>query len=82
MEWLIYVIVIGALAGWIAGLLMKGRGFGCLANIVIGIIGAVIGGWLFNVLDITIGAGFTGNLVTATIGAIVLLGIAGLFSRR
>jgi len=72
-------IVIGLLAGWLAGTLSRGRGFGCIANIVIGLIGALLGGWLFVKLGI-LGGGFLYSLAAATVGAIVLVAIAGLFS--
>lgn len=65
-------IIIGALAGWIAGQVMKGGGFGLLGNIGVGIVGSFIGGWLFDLLDISAG-GFIGSLVAAVIGAIILL---------
>jgi uncharacterized membrane protein YeaQ/YmgE (transglycosylase-associated protein family) len=75
-------LVVGAIAGWIAGELMRGRGFGLLGNIIVGIIGAVIGGFLFSALGIAPGFGLVGSLITAIIGAVVLLFILGLFQRR
>ena len=77
---LILFLLIGAVAGWLAGLIMKGGGFGILGNIVIGIIGAIIGGYLFGMLGITAG-GIIGSLITATVGAIVLLYVVRLFKR-
>ncbi|MCO5762629.1 MAG: GlsB/YeaQ/YmgE family stress response membrane protein [Chromatiaceae bacterium] len=77
---LIIFLVIGAVAGWLAGLLMRGGGFGLLGNIVVGIVGSVIGGFLFGLLGITAG-GFVGSLVTAVVGAAVLLFVVGLFKR-
>lgn len=74
-------LIIGAVAGWIAGELMRGRGFGLLGNIIIGIIGAVIGGLLFSALGVAPGFGIVGSLITAIIGAVVLLFILGLFRR-
>lgn len=73
-------LIIGLIAGWLAGKIMKGRGFGLLGNIVIGVIGAFLGGWLFSLLGITAG-GFIGSLVTALVGAIVLLYLVRLFKR-
>ena len=64
-------LIIGAIAGWLAGTLMKGRGFGVLGNIVVGIVGAMIGGWMFGLLGISTD-GMIGSLVTAVIGAVVL----------
>jgi len=72
-------IVIGLIAGWLAGTLSRGRGFGCIANLVLGLIGALLGGWLFGKLGI-MGAGFLYTLAAATVGAVVLVLVAGLFS--
>jgi uncharacterized membrane protein YeaQ/YmgE (transglycosylase-associated protein family) len=66
-------LIIGAIAGWIAGALVRGGGFGLIGDIVIGIIGALIGGWLAGALGITIGSGFIASIVTAVIGAVILL---------
>lgn len=65
-------LIIGGLAGWIAGHIMRGGGFGILGNIGVGIVGAVIGGFLFSLLGLQSG-GFVGSLVTAIVGAVVLL---------
>ncbi|MEJ2141664.1 MAG: GlsB/YeaQ/YmgE family stress response membrane protein [Gammaproteobacteria bacterium] len=77
---LIMVLVIGALAGWLAGKIMKGKGFGIPVNIVVGIIGAIIGGFLFGLLGVSAG-GFIGSLVTSTIGAIALLFVISLIKK-
>jgi len=77
---LIIFLAIGALAGWLAGVIMKGRGFGLLGNIVVGIVGAVLGGFLFGFLGIFAGV-LIGSLITATVGAIVFLFIAGLIKK-
>ena len=71
---LIAWLIIGGLAGWIAGNIMRGGGFGILANIGVGIVGAVIGGFRFSLLGLQAG-GFIGSLVTATVGAVLLLWI-------
>ena len=78
---LIWFLLIGAAAGWIAGQLMKGRGFGLLGNIVVGIVGAVLGGYLFGMLGISLGGGLAGSLVTAVLGAVVLLFLVGLIKK-
>lgn len=78
---LIWYLVIGAIAGWLAGKIAEGRGFGLLGNIVVGIVGAVIGGVLFSALGLS-AYGFIGSVVVATIGAIVLLYVVGLIARR
>jgi uncharacterized membrane protein YeaQ/YmgE (transglycosylase-associated protein family) len=72
-------IIMGLLAGWIAGHLTRGRGFGCVADIVLGLIGAVIGGWIFTRLGITT-FGFWGSLAAATLGAVILVAFARLFA--
>ena len=69
----IYMIIIGALAGYVAGILYKGENYGLLGNIVIGVIGSVVGGYIFRLLNVKLEAGFIGSLVTATVGAIVAL---------
>jgi len=72
-------IVIGLLAGWIAGELSRGSGFGCLGNIAIGLVGSILGGWIFSKLGIW-GGGFVYSLAAATVGAVVLVLVARLFS--
>jgi uncharacterized membrane protein YeaQ/YmgE (transglycosylase-associated protein family) len=81
MNNLIWFLIIGAIAGWLAGLLMKGRGFGILGDIIVGIVGALLGGWLFGVLGISAGGGLVGSLIVAFIGAVVLLFIVRLIKR-
>jgi len=77
---LILILIIGAVAGWLAGKIMKGRGFGAVGNIVVGILGAVLGKYLFGLLGIWAG-GLVGSLITATVGAIVLLYVVGLLKK-
>ena len=81
LEALIIWLIVGALAGWIAGLIVKGYGFGLIGNIVVGIIGAVIAGWLLPRLGVVIGSGFVASLINAIIGAVILLVIIGLIRR-
>lgn len=69
---LLIFLIIGAIAGWLAGMLVKGGGNGLLVNIVVGIIGAVIGGSLFGLVGVSSG-GLIGSIITATIGAVILL---------
>jgi uncharacterized membrane protein YeaQ/YmgE (transglycosylase-associated protein family) len=78
---LILFLLIGAIAGWLAGQIMKGGGFGLIGDIIVGVIGAVLGGWLFDVLGIVKGGSLLGQLVTALIGAIVFLFILRLIKR-
>lgn len=66
-------LVIGGVAGWLAGLIVSGTGYGLLADILIGIVGAFIGGWLTTVFGVHVGSGFAPSLVVAVLGAVVLL---------
>lgn len=77
---LIWVLLIGAVAGWLAGLVMKGRGFGLIGNIIIGIIGAFLGSFLLAVFGIVFW-GILGSLLTAFIGAVALLFVIGLIKK-
>jgi uncharacterized membrane protein YeaQ/YmgE (transglycosylase-associated protein family) len=72
-------IGIGLLAGWLAGVLSRGSGFGCLANIFVGLIGSVLGGWIFSKLHI-LGGGFIYSLAAATVGAVLLSVLARLLA--
>lgn len=72
-------IVIGLLAGWIAGEVSRGAGFGCLGNLAIGLVGSILGGWIFSRLGIW-GGGFVYSLAAATVGAVVLVLLARLFA--
>lgn len=69
----IWFLLIGLMAGWLAGQLVKGGGFGTLGDIVVGVIGSMLGGYLFSLFGVSTGAGVLGSLVVATIGAVVLL---------
>ena len=73
LEALLIFLLIGAIAGWLAGLIVKGFGFGLLGNIIVGVLGAVIAGYLFPYFGLSIGAGIVGSIIHATIGAIILL---------
>ena len=70
---LIAWLVIGAVAGWLAGVVVKGGGFGLIGDIIVGIVGAFIGGWGAGALHIHIGSGWISSIITAAIGAILLL---------
>jgi uncharacterized membrane protein YeaQ/YmgE (transglycosylase-associated protein family) len=80
VESLLGILIIGGLAGWVAGLLVKGKGQGIIMNIVVGIVGAVLGSWLFDFFGIT-AAGTIGNFVIAVVGAAVLLGVLQLLRK-
>ena len=74
MDGLLYWIVVGLIAGWLAGVVMKGGGYGIVADIILGILGAIVGGWIFSALGIGAG-GVVGSIVVAFIGAVVLVAI-------
>ena len=80
LESLIILLIIGAIAGWLAGVVVKGYGFGLIGNIVVGIVGAFIGNWLFPQLGFTMEYP-VGAIVSATVGAILLLFVIGLIRR-
>lgn len=76
---LIVLLVIGAIAGWLAGQVMKGKGFGMVGNIVVGVVGSVIAGWLLaGYMPIP---GMMGQIITAAIGSIILLAVSGMVKR-
>jgi len=77
---LIIFLAVGALAGWLAGIIMKGRGFGTIGNIIVGIVGAVLGGFVFGFLGITTGS-LLGSIIMATIGAVMLLFVISLVKK-
>lgn len=70
---ILWFILIGLAAGWLAGQFMKGGGFGIVGDIVLGVVGAVVGGFLFRQLGLSAGGGLVGGLIVATVGAVVLL---------
>lgn len=77
---MIATLVIGLIAGWLAGILMRGSGYGIFVDILLGLIGAVIGGWIFGALGIA-AVGGVGYLAMSTVGAVVLVAITHLFHR-
>lgn len=81
LEALLIWLFIGAVAGWLAGIIVKGFGFGLLGNIVVGIVGAFVGGWLFGQLGIMSGTGIVGSIIGATVGAVLVLLVVRLVRR-
>jgi uncharacterized membrane protein YeaQ/YmgE (transglycosylase-associated protein family) len=77
---LIAFLIIGALAGWLAGVLMRGDGFGLVGNMGVGIVGAFVGGFLFSLAGLD-AMGFIGALISATVGAVVLLWVVGIIKK-
>jgi uncharacterized membrane protein YeaQ/YmgE (transglycosylase-associated protein family) len=78
---LIIFLIVGAIAGWLAGQIMTGFGFGLVGNIILGIVGALVAGWLLPRLNVHIGGGIIGDIINALIGAIVVLFVIGLLKR-
>ena len=78
---LLLFLAVGAIAGWLAGNLMKGGGFGLLWNMILGIVGGAVGGWLFGQLGVAAGGGLVGSLITSVVGAVVILFVANLFNK-
>jgi uncharacterized membrane protein YeaQ/YmgE (transglycosylase-associated protein family) len=81
IESLLVFIIIGAIAGWLAGRIVSGFGFGLIGNIIVGIIGAFIAGWLFPKLGFAVGGGTLASIIYATLGAIILLLVVRVLKR-
>lgn len=77
---ILWTIIIGILAGAIAGLIMRGRGFGTIVNLIVGVAGSFLGGWIYSLLGLTVG-GMFGTFLMSVIGAVVLLWIISFFKR-
>ncbi len=81
VETIVIWLIVGAIAGWLAGMVVKGSGYGLIGDIIVGIVGAVIAGWLLPRLGIYIGGGFIAAIIDAFIGAVILLIILRLIRR-
>ena len=81
MDGLLYWVVVGLIAGWLAGVVMKGGGYGIVMDIVLGMLGAILGGWIFSMLGIGAGGGLIGGIVVAFIGAVALVAITRALKR-
>jgi len=77
----IWFILVGLVAGWLAGQLMKGGGFGVIGDIVVGVLGALLGGFLFSSLGMSLGGGLLGAILVATLGAVLLIFVLRLIKR-
>jgi len=77
----VWFIIVGLIAGWLAGVIMKGGGYGVVGDIVVGIVGALIGGWLFSTMGVSTGGGLLGAIIVALVGAIVLIFLLRLIKR-
>ena len=78
---LVWFLLIGLIAGWLAGKVMRGGGFGVVGDMIVGVIGAFLGGWLFSLLGISAGGGLIGSIIVAFVGALVLLFLLRLIRR-
>ena len=78
---MIYAIVVGLIAGWLAGQVMRGGGYGILIDLLLGLVGGVIGGWLFGALGFNPGGGIIGSIIVAFVGAVVLVAITRAIKR-
>jgi len=78
---IILILLIGAIAGWLAGLIMKGKGMGFFVNAILGIVGAFVGSYVFSLIGLSVGSGLFGVIITATAGAVILLFIVGLLRK-
>jgi uncharacterized membrane protein YeaQ/YmgE (transglycosylase-associated protein family) len=78
---LIAWIIVGLIAGWLAGQVMKGGGYGTLVDIILGLLGGVVGGWIFGLLGLWPGRGMIGSIIVAFIGAVILVGATRLLKR-
>ena len=78
---IIAALVIGAIAGWLAGLIVRGAGFGLIGNIVIGMVGALVASWLLPQLGVSLGGSALRDIVNATIGAVIILIILSMIKR-
>jgi uncharacterized membrane protein YeaQ/YmgE (transglycosylase-associated protein family) len=77
----VWFIVVGLVAGWLAGLIVRGGGFGVVGDIVVGVLGALLGGFLFSSLCASLGGGLIGSIVVATTGAVILIFVVRLIKR-
>lgn len=78
---LIVFLIVGAIAGWLAGQVMKGGGFGLVGDIIVGILGAIVAGFLFPAIGVALGAGILGQIISAALGACILLLVLRLVKR-
>jgi uncharacterized membrane protein YeaQ/YmgE (transglycosylase-associated protein family) len=77
----VWFIIVGLIAGWLAGVIMKGGGYGVIGDIVVGVVGALLGGWLFSTMGVSTGGGLLGAIIVALIGAIILIFLLRLIKR-
>ena len=78
---MIYSLIVGLIAGWLAGQVMKGGGYGIIVDIVLGLLGGIVGGWLLGALGIWPGAGIIGSIIVSFIGAVILVALTRMLKR-
>lgn len=78
---MIYAIVVGLIAGWLTGQVMKGGGYGVIVDIILGLLGGIIGGWVFGSLGIFPGGGMLGSIIVAFVGAVILVAMTRMLRR-
>jgi uncharacterized membrane protein YeaQ/YmgE (transglycosylase-associated protein family) len=78
---ILYWCIVGLIAGWLAGQVMKGGGYGVIADIILGLLGGIIGGWVFGMLGVGAGGGMIGSIIVAFIGAVILVAITRMLKR-
>jgi uncharacterized membrane protein YeaQ/YmgE (transglycosylase-associated protein family) len=78
---MLYAVIVGLIAGWLAGQVMKGGGYGILVDIILGILGGILGNWLFGRLGIASGSGLLGSIIVSFIGAVILVAITRVIKR-
>ena len=78
---MLYSIIVGLIAGWLAGQVMKGGGYGIIVDIILGLLGGLIGGWLFGALGIGAGSGMIGSIIVSFVGAVILVAITRMLKR-
>jgi uncharacterized membrane protein YeaQ/YmgE (transglycosylase-associated protein family) len=78
---MIYSIIVGLVAGWLAGQVMKGGGYGVLMDIVLGLLGGIVGGWVFGSLGVWPGGGLVGSIAVSFVGAVILVGLTRVLRR-
>ena len=82
MFWLVWVILVGLIAGWAAGKIMKGSGYGVPMDIALGIVGAIVGGWIVRILGFAPSGDLISSIITAIIGALLLIALARAIKKR
>lgn len=78
---MLYAIIVGLIAGWLAGVVMKGGGYGVLIDILLGIVGGILGNWIFGSLGLSSGGGLFGSIAVSFVGAVILVAVSRMLKR-